>query len=164
VGMVFQDYALFPHLNAWQNTCFGLRPGQDTSRASWLLELLGLEQFRSRYPHELSGGQRQRISIARALASNPQFIVCDEPTSALDVSVQAQVLNLLKQLQRDLQLTYLFISHDMAVVRVMAHRIGVLKDGRLVEENEAGKLIESPQQPYTRMLMESTPRFAGGVG
>ena len=80
------------------------------------------------------------------------------------MSVQAQVLNLLKQLQRDLQLTYLFISHDMAVVRVMAHRIGVLKDGRLVEENEAGKLIESPQQPYTRMLMESTPRFAGGVG
>ena len=134
-------------------------------RVDELLEQVGLSSpDAARFPHEFSGGQRQRISIARALASNPQFIVCDEPTSALDVSVQAQVLNLLKQLQRDLQLTYLFISHDMAVVRVMAHRIGVLKDGRLVEENEASKLIESPQQPYTRMLMESTPRFAGGVG
>ena len=134
-------------------------------RIDELLEQVGLSSpDAARFPHEFSGGQRQRISIARALASNPQFIVCDEPTSALDVSVQAQVLNLLKQLQRDLQLTYLFISHDMAVVRVMAHRIGVLKDGRLVEENEAGKLIESPQQLYTRMLMESTPRFAGGVG
>jgi peptide/nickel transport system ATP-binding protein len=132
-------------------------------RVRELLDQVGLSpQDADRYPHEFSGGQRQRISIARALASNPQFIVCDEPTSALDVSVQAQVLNLLKQLQRDLQLTYLFISHDMAVVRVMAHRIGVLKGGRLVEENAAGTLIESPQDPYTRMLMEATPRFAGG--
>ena len=115
-------------------------------RVQELLDQVGLSApDADRFPHEFSGGQRQRISIARALASNPQFIVCDEPTSALDVSVQAQVLNLLKQLQRDLQLTYLFISHDMAVVRVMAHRIGVLKDGRLVEENEAGKLIESPR-------------------
>jgi len=133
-------------------------------RVHELLDQVGLStQDAQRYPHEFSGGQRQRISIARALASNPQFIVCDEPTSALDVSVQAQVLNLLKQLQRDLQLTYLFISHDMAVVRVMAHRIGVLKNGRLVEENAAGPLIESPQDPYTRTLMESTPRFAGGA-
>jgi peptide/nickel transport system ATP-binding protein len=139
--------------------------GAQQRRVDELLEQVGLSSADSvRFPHEFSGGQRQRISIARALASNPQFIVCDEPTSALDVSVQAQVLNLLKQLQRDLQLTYLFISHDMAVVRVMAHRIGVLKEGRLVEENEAGELIESPQQPYTRMLMDSTPRFAGGVG
>ena len=146
---------------------FGLISDQATQqrRVHDLLDQVGLSSSDAqRFPHEFSGGQRQRISIARALASNPQFIVCDEPTSALDVSVQAQVLNLLKQLQRDLQLTYLFISHDMAVVRVMAHRIGVLKDGRLVEENEAGKLIESPRQPYTRMLMESTPRFAGGVG
>ena len=146
---------------------FGLirERGAQRRRVDELLEQVGLSSpDAARFPHEFSGGQRQRISIARALASNPQFIVCDEPTSALDVSVQAQVLNLLKQLQRDLQLTYLFISHDMAVVRVMAHRIGVLKDGRLVEENEAGKLIESPQQSYTRMLMESTPRFAGGVG
>ena len=134
-------------------------------RVQELLDQVGLSApDAQRFPHEFSGGQRQRISIARALASNPQFIVCDEPTSALDVSVQAQVLNLLKQLQRDLQLTYLFISHDMAVVRVMAHRIGVLKDGRLIEENAPDALIDSPQQPYTRMLMDSTPRFSGGVG
>ena len=145
---------------------FRLIDDQDAqqARVRELLEQVGMSaQDAARYPHEFSGGQRQRISIARALASNPQFIVCDEPTSALDVSVQAQVLNLLKQLQRDLKLTYLFISHDMAVVRVMAHRIGVLRDGRLVEENAAGDLIESPQDPYTRMLMESTPRFAGGL-
>ena len=145
---------------------FGLIADRDARalRVRELLEQVGLSaRDADRYPHEFSGGQRQRISIARALASNPQFIICDEPTSALDVSVQAQVLNLLKQLQRKLKLTYLFISHDMAVVRVMAHRIGVLKDGRLVEENEAGNLIETPQHPYTRMLMDSTPRFAGGV-
>ena len=146
---------------------FRLIDDQDAqqARVRELLEQVGMSaQDAARYPHEFSGGQRQRISIARALASNPQFIVCDEPTSALDVSVQAQVLNLLKQLQRDLKLTYLFISHDMSVVRVMAHQIGVLKDGRLVEENAAGDLIESPQDPYTRMLMDSTPRFAGGLG
>jgi len=146
---------------------FGLISDQAAQqrRVRELLDQVGLSASDAeRFPHEFSGGQRQRISIARALASNPHFIVCDEPTSALDVSVQAQVLNLLKQLQRDLQLTYLFISHDMAVVRVMAHRIGVLKDGQLIEENEPGALIESPRQPYTRMLMDSTPRFAGGAG
>ena len=122
--------------------------------------MVGLSKSDSdRFPHEFSGGQRQRISIARSLASNPSFIVCDEPTSALDVSVQAQVLNLLKQLQKDLGLTYLFISHDMAVVRVMAHRIGVLKSGKLVEENHAASLIENPKQPYTKLLMDATPRF-----
>lgn len=146
---------------------FGLikDPVAQQQRVRELLDQVGLSApDADRYPHEFSGGQRQRISIARALASKPQFIVCDEPTSALDVSVQAQVLNLLKMLQRELQLTYLFISHDMAVVRVMAHCIGVLKNGKLVEENAAGALIETPQQPYTRMLMDSTPRFTGGAG
>lgn len=146
---------------------FGLikDPVAQQQRVRELLDQVGLSApDADRYPHEFSGGQRQRISIARALASKPQFIVCDEPTSALDVSVQAQVLNLLKMLQHELQLTYLFISHDMAVVRVMAHRIGVLKNGKLVEENAAGALIETPQQPYTRMLMDSTPRFTGGAG
>lgn len=141
---------------------FNLIDGSEAQnrRVIELLEMVGLSKSDStRFPHEFSGGQRQRISIARALASNPSFIVCDEPTSALDVSVQAQVLNLLKQLQKELGLTYLFISHDMAVVRVMAHRIGVLKSGRLVEENDAASLIENPKQAYTQMLMDATPRF-----
>ena len=129
-------------------------------RVHELLEQVGLSASDARrFPHEFSGGQRQRISIARALASRPDFIVCDEPTSALDVSVQAQVLNLLKELQRDLGLTYLFITHDLAVVRVMAHRIGVLKSGQLVEEQDTATLIESPQSDYTKMLIRSAPRI-----
>ena len=132
----------------------------ERERVQQLLEQVGLSASDARrFPHEFSGGQRQRISIARALASNPEFIVCDEPTSALDVSVQAQVLNLLKELQRDLGLTYLFITHDLAVVRVMAHRIGVLKSGRLVEEQDTAALIESPQSDYTKMLIRSAPRI-----
>jgi peptide/nickel transport system ATP-binding protein len=132
----------------------------ESRRVHELLEQVGLSMSDAhRFPHEFSGGQRQRISIARALASRPEFIVCDEPTSALDVSVQAQVLNLLKQLQNDLGLTYLFITHDLAVVRVMAHRIGVLKSGRLIEEESTESLIESPQSEYTKMLIRSAPRI-----
>jgi peptide/nickel transport system ATP-binding protein len=128
-------------------------------RVAELLNQVGLSVTDiSRYPHEFSGGQRQRISIARALASNPEFIVCDEPTSALDVSVQAQVLNLLKSLQKNLGLTYLFISHDMAVVKFMAHQVGVLKDGQLIEEGLAKDLFKNPQHAYTKMLIDSTPR------
>jgi len=112
-----------------------------------------------RYPHEFSGGQRQRISIARALASEPEFIICDEPTSALDVSVQAQVLNLLKQLQRELGLTYLFITHDLAVVSTMARKIGVLQSGRLVEEGDTVDLLKNPSTEYTKMLIDSAPRL-----
>jgi len=131
------------------------------ARVRALLDQVGLSPSDAvKYPHEFSGGQRQRISIARALASNPAFIVCDEPTSALDVSVQAQVLNLLKQLQRDLGLTYLFISHDMAVVRVMAHHVGVLKDGCLIEEKPADQLFANPEEEYTDTLIRSTPRIA----
>ncbi len=132
----------------------------EQARVRELLDQVGLSASDARrFPHEFSGGQRQRISIARALASKPDFIVCDEPTSALDVSVQAQVLNLLKELQRELGLTYLFITHDLAVVRVMAHWIGVLKSGKLVEEEATEKLIESPQSDYTQMLIRSAPRI-----
>lgn len=124
-----------------------------------LLDQVGLSQKDAeKYPHEFSGGQRQRISIARALASKPKFIVCDEPTSALDVSVQAQVLNMLKALQAEFGLTYLFITHDFAVVRAMAHRIAVLKEGELIEEGDAVELIKNPTHPYTKMLLESVPR------
>jgi peptide/nickel transport system ATP-binding protein len=133
------------------------KPARD-ARVGELLSLVGLDPRDARkFPHEFSGGQRQRVAIARALASNPEFIVCDEPTSALDVSVQAQVLNLLRELQGRLGLTYLFISHNLAVVRHVATRVGVLYLGRLVEEAPSKALFADPRHPYTRMLLDSVP-------
>jgi peptide/nickel transport system ATP-binding protein len=128
------------------------------NRVGELLSLVGLDpRDAGKFPHEFSGGQRQRIAIARALSSDPEFIVCDEPTSALDVSVQAQVLNLLRDLQERLGLTYLFISHNLAVVRHVANRVGVLYLGRLVEEAPARVLFSDPQHPYTKLLLDSVP-------
>ncbi len=123
-----------------------------------LLEVVGLGAAdAAKFPHEFSGGQRQRIAIARALSSKPEFIVCDEPTSALDVSVQAQILNLMRDLQDEFGLTYLFISHDLSVVRHMANRIGVLYLGRLAEVADGKRLFTHPRHPYSRMLLDAVP-------
>src|SRR4051812_35967298 len=128
------------------------------ARVGELLGLVGLHPDDGlKYPHEFSGGQRQRIAIARALASNAEFIVCDEPTSALDVSVQAQILNLMRDLQDKFGLTYLFISHNLAVVRHMATRIGVMYLGRIVEIAEGREMFANPRMPYTKMLLDAVP-------
>ncbi len=136
------------------------RGGDASGLAQRLLTQVGMApEDAEKFPHQFSGGQRQRICVARALASEPQLIVCDEPTSALDVSVQAQVLNLMSDLKDRLGLTYLFISHDLTVVRHMADRIGVLYLGRLVEEAAPEDLFSDPQHPYTQMLLTAAPRM-----
>jgi len=131
---------------------------QRRTRAAYLLERVGLNpDWMRRYPHEFSGGQRQRVAIARALALNPKFIICDESVSALDVSVQAQVLNLLKELQSEFDLTYIFISHDLSVVKFMSDRILVMNQGKVEEIGPAEAIYRSPQRPYTRQLIQSIP-------
>ena len=170
IQMIFQDpYAsLNPRFRvddiiAEPIRAFDLIKGerQIRDRVGELLGLVGLHaDDGSKYPHEFSGGQRQRIAIARALASDAEFIVCDEPTSALDVSVQAQILNLMRDLQDKLGLTYLFISHNLAVVRHMANRIGVMYLGRIVEIAEGRALFASPRMPYTKMLLGAVPDLA----
>ena len=135
-------------------------PATLKERVGELLTAVGLSVFDgAKYPHQFSGGQRQRISIARALATHPEFLVCDEPTSALDVSVQAQVLNLMKDLQRKLGLTYLFISHNLAVVRHVSDQVGVMYLGRLVELADKQALFANPRHPYTRMLLDAIPKM-----
>ncbi|HNU74020.1 MAG TPA: ATP-binding cassette domain-containing protein [Deltaproteobacteria bacterium] len=131
---------------------------QRLKRVRELLEMVGLhEDILQRYPHEFSGGQRQRICIARALAVNPRLLICDEPVSALDVSIQAQVINLLVDLQKELKLSYLFISHNLSVVGYISHRIAVMHKGRIVELADAAELFEHPLHPYTECLMAAVP-------
>ena len=167
--IIFQDpYAsLDPRVPIGESVMEGLHIhhiGTPKERVEIMLETLkkvGLETYHARrFPHEFSGGQRQRIAIARALASDAEFIVCDEPTSALDVSVQAQILNLMRDLQDKFGLTYLFISHNLAVVRHMAKRIGVMYLGRIVEIAEGRELFSHPRMPYTKMLLGAVPDLA----
>lgn len=170
VQMIFQDpYAsLNPRWrvsNIIAEPLRTLKPGMSrpdvARRVNELLETVGLSSGDgSKYPHEFSGGQRQRISIARALSGEPEFLVCDEPTSALDVSVQAQILNLMKNLQKEFGLTYLFISHDLSVVRHMADVIAVMYLGKIVEMAAKEELFDNPMHPYTRMLLDTIPNLA----
>ncbi|MCH2096650.1 MAG: ABC transporter ATP-binding protein [Rhodobacteraceae bacterium] len=142
-----------------------LPPDQISSRVHELLDRVGLTRAAAaKYPHEFSGGQRQRISIARALATQPRFLICDEPTSALDVSIQAQILNILKDLQEHLGLTMLFISHDLPVVRQMCDRVGVMKQGQLVEVQDTETLFANPKSDYTAQLLKLMPRLAQLAG
>ncbi|GAB5445519.1 dipeptide ABC transporter ATP-binding protein [Gymnodinialimonas sp.] len=170
IQMIFQDpySSLNPRMRVDEIIAeparhHGLLAGQALKdRVGELLDRVGLGAAAGlKYPHEFSGGQRQRISIARALATQPRFLICDEPTSALDVSIQAQILNILKDLQEHLGLTMLFISHDLPVVRQMCDRVGVMKNGELVEVAETEALFAAPQHPYTQQLLSLMPRLDG---
>lgn len=165
--MIFQDpYSSLDPRNSVYSIlkeaiiCDGVRKKQDeiTERVNELLRIVELDPSMSqRFPHEMSGGQRQRLGIARALACNPEVIVCDEPVSALDVSIQAQIINLFKKIQRELQLTYLFVAHDLAVVRHISDHIGVMYLGHLVEVTKASDLYRNPVHPYTQALLSAVP-------
>ena len=167
VGFVFQHYALFRHMTVFDNIAFGLtvlprreRPNAAAIKAkvTKLLEMVQLPRaYMSRFPHELSGGQRQRASLARALALKPSLLIADEPTSALDVSVQAKVLELFKKLQVEIGFACLFITHDLAVVDMLADRIMVMHKGRIVEHGDADDIMQRPSNQYTKKLLASLP-------
>ena len=170
--MIFQDPfgSLNPRLTVGQMLeevllVHGIARGSAArKRIEELLDLVGLNrEYFNRYPHEFSGGQRQRIGIARALAVNPKFIICDEPVSALDVSIQSQIINLLKDLQRDLGLTYLFIAHDLSVVEYISDRVAVMYLGRIVEIADSAELYANPKHPYTKALLSAIPNPEPGA-
>ncbi len=148
VGMVFQDYALFPHLDAWKNVCFGLKRGQDTRRAIWLLDLLGLADLRDRYPHELSGGQRQRLALARALAPGTSLVVLDEPFSSLDVDVRHRLRSELSGVLKSCSATGLLVTHDPQEALAICDRVAVMRDGELHQCSTPTELVHQPATSF----------------
>ena len=164
-AMIFQNYALFPHLSVRDNITFGMKVRKE-EKSSWqprvdkVAQMLQLEALLDRKPVKLSGGQRQRVAIARALILEPAILVLDEATSALDVTVQAQILALLQQLQQQLGLSYLFITHDLATVRRIADSVTVLRAGQVVEHGDVNRLFAAPQQAYTRELIAAIPQVS----
>ena len=162
IAMVFQNYALYPHMTVYDNMAFGLKlrkvPKPEIDKmVREAAKILDLEPLLDRKPKALSGGQRQRIGIARALSVDPEFIICDEPISALDVSIQAQVINMLKELQEERGLTYLFIAHDLSVVKYISDRVVVMYLGTMVETAETDELYAHPMHPYTQALLSAIP-------
>ena len=162
IAMVFQNYALYPHMTVYDNMAFGLKlrkvpKDQIDKMVREAAKILDLEPLLDRKPKALSGGQRQRVGIARALILQPELVICDEPISALDVSIQAQVINLLKDFQEEKGVSYLFIAHDLSMVRYVSDDVGVMYLGQLVEVCEAGEIYKNPLHPYTKGLLGSIP-------
>ncbi len=167
IQMIFQDpySSLNPRMSVRQIVEEPLKihttqsPAERRDRVKWLMQKVGLSpDYIHRYPHEFSGGQRQRIGIARALATNPKIVIADEPVSALDVSIQAQVVNLMQDLQQEFGLSYIFIAHDLSVVRHISNRIAVMFKGEIVEMGDAESIYQQPQHPYSRTLLAAVPR------
>ena len=162
IAMVFQSYALYPHMTVYENMAFALKlrkvPKEEIDKkVREAAEILDITQYLDRKPKALSGGQRQRASLARGLALKPSLLIADEPTSALDVSVQAKVLELFKRLQAEIGFACLFITHDLAVVDMLADRIMVMHKGQIVEHGDAGQIMQHPENPYTKKLLASLP-------
>ena len=148
IGMVFQDYALFPHLNAWDNVCFGLSQSQDNGRASWLMELLGLENLRKRFPHELSGGQRQRLGLARALAPGTSLVLLDEPFSSLDVEVRLRLRNELSRVLKTCSASGILVTHDPQEALGICDRVAIMREGLIHQCSYPIEILTRPETPF----------------
>ena len=165
IAMVFQNYALYPHMNVYNNLAYGLKNrGIDKQaieqKVNDAAKLLQISDYLQRKPSMLSGGQRQRIAIARSIILQPAFMILDEPTSALDRSIQIQIIDLLKKIQNKYELTYLFISHDLKVIRSVSDSIFVMQDGNLVESGKANEVFDNPKKEYTNKLLTAALKYA----